>query len=414
MSIEVTLHPKMSDKRGLQALLVEFGFERCSHLWNWPEDSLHFRWFSDVEYQSYDGVQATIFAPIDALDEGSRPFAWALHTRTRASASPAEREQQNRIVRAARKRFGGAFHNDSAGKNRCTRIADDGRIGPSRGLYQAYASVREPISAVQYALPDPTPDLERFVGTDLEPLSEADPQRVLDNALVPFALAAVEHFLSRSFKILLEFDPKARERLQRQTRKVEMTEALSIAEGETSIEDVFVGWYSFQNLDGIQRAFSEWFGMDIRKILRRRKRIGRRIVALDAELQRMIDARHDVIHRLHIDRDLRKPDISELLDTGDGGVRRIRRPLGVPNVHAYQGSRIATAPDRSTRHRQTRDSRSSVLVRTMGDEAGCIRHQCDGITGPIGLVHVAQQRLVQFPPADRTNTIQLSNPATNH
>ena len=315
MSIEVTLHPETSDKRELQALLVEFGFERCGHLWNWPEGSLHFRWFSDVEYQSYDGVEATIFAPTEALDEASRPCAWALHTRTRASASPADREQQNRIVRAARKRFGGAFHNDSAGKNRYTRIEDDGRDAPSRGIYRTYESVRESVSSVQYALPDPTPDLERLVGTDLEPLAQADPQRVLYNALVPFALAAVEHFLSRSFKVLLEFDPKARERLQRQTRKVEMTEALSIAEGETSIEDVVVGWYSFQNLDSIQRAFDEWFGMDVHKILRRRRRIGRRVVSLDTELKRMIDARHGVIHRLHIDRGLRKHDISELLDT---------------------------------------------------------------------------------------------------
>ena len=276
--------------------------------------SLHFRWFSDVEYQSYDGVEATIFAPTEALDAGSRLCAWALHTRTRASASPADKQQQNRVIRAARKRFGGAFHNDSAGKNRYTKIKDDGRDAPSRGIYLAYESVRESVSAVQYALPDPTPDLERLVGTDLEPLSHMDPQRVLYNALVPFALAAVEHFLSRSFKVLLEFDPKARERLQRQTRKVEMSEALSVAEGETSIEDIVVGWYSFQNLDGIQRAFGEWFGIDFRKILRRRRRIGRRVVALDAELQRMIEARHGVIHRLHIDGGLRKHGISELLD----------------------------------------------------------------------------------------------------
>ena len=131
MSIEVTLHPETPDKRGLQALLVEFGFERCSHLGIWPEGSLHFHWFSDVDYRSYLGVEATIFTPTEALDAGSPICAWALHTRMRASASPADREQQNRIVRAARKRFGGTFHNDSAGKNRYTKIEDDGRDAPS-------------------------------------------------------------------------------------------------------------------------------------------------------------------------------------------------------------------------------------------------------------------------------------------
>ena len=40
-----------------------------------------------------------------------------------------------------------------------------------------------------------------------------------------------------------------------------------------------------------------------------------RLVTLDTELQRMIDARHGVIHRLQIDRGLRKHDISELLGT---------------------------------------------------------------------------------------------------
>ena len=145
------------------------------------------------------------------------------------------------MVRIARARFGGSFYNDRAGQNRYTKVNDDGRDAPSRGIYLAYESVRESLSVVQFALPDPTPGFERLVGTDLEPLSEFDPHRVLYNALVPFAVATVEHFLSRSFKALLEFEPKTRERVLRQTRKVEMDEVVSIADGEMSIEDVVVG-----------------------------------------------------------------------------------------------------------------------------------------------------------------------------
>ena len=293
---------------------MELGFEPCSHFRNWPKGSLHFHWFSDFEYLSYDGVEATIFPPTKALKAGSPPSAWALHTRTRVSASPADRKRQNHVVRTARARFGGGFHNDSAGKNRYTKIEDDGRNAPSRGIYLTYESVRESVSAVQFALPDPTPAFQRLVGTDLEPLSAIDPGRVLYNALVPFAVAAVEHFLSRSFKVLLQFDAAARERLLQQTRKVEMVEAVSIAKGEISIEDVVVGWYSFQNIDSIQRAFGDWLKIDFRATLRRRRRIGRRVVTLDAEFRRMIEARHGVIHRFEIDRGLQKQGVSELLD----------------------------------------------------------------------------------------------------
>ena len=315
MSIEITLHPERSDKQGLKALLVELGFEACTHLWNWPKGSLHFRWFSDFEYQSYHGVEATVFSPTEARETGSPPCAWALHTRTHVSASPADRKQQNHVIRTARARFGGAFYNDSAGKNRYTRGEDDGRDAPSRGIYLAYESVRQSISAVQFALPDPLPVFQDLVGTDLEPLSSLDPHRVLYNALLPFAVATVEHFLSRSFKVLLEFDPKARERLLRQTRKVEMVEVVSIAEGERSLEDIVVGWYSFQNLDSIQKAFCEWLGIDFRATLLRRRRVGKRVVTLDTEFGRMIEARHGVIHRLQIDPELQKHGISEMLDT---------------------------------------------------------------------------------------------------
>lgn len=315
MSIEITFHPETSDKRALKALLAELGFEPTEHMWDWPKGSMHFGWFSDVEYQSYDGVEATIFPPSKALEAGSPPCAWALHTRTRSSASPADRERQNLVVRTARARFGGSFYNDSAGKNRYTKVNDDGRDAPGRGIYLAYASVQESLKSARHAVPEPTPAFEEFVGTRLEPIATLDPQHILYNALVPVAVAAVEHFLSRSFKALLEFDPRTREQLLQKSRRVGMTEVLSIADGEMSIEDVVVGWYRFQNLDSIQRAFSEWFGIDFRAALRGRKRIGRRVVNLDAELGRMIDARHGVIHRLDIDTSLRKQGAGELLDT---------------------------------------------------------------------------------------------------
>ena len=78
-----------------------------------------------------------------------------------------------------------------------------------------------------------------------------------------------------------------------------MVEVVSIAEGERSLEDIVVGWYSFQ------KAFCEWLGIDFRATLRRRRRLGKRVVTLDAEFGRMIEARHGVIHRLQIDPELR-------------------------------------------------------------------------------------------------------------
>lgn len=315
MSIEVIYHPDKASKKLLRAFLLELGFEPCGHLWSWSKGSIHFHWFKSDGYESYDGVEATIFPPNEGLAPGSLPTCdWALHTRTRASASPEDRRQQNKVIRTARARFGGGFYNDSEGRNRYIKVVDDGRSAPDRGVFIAYQSVTESISSVKFAIPDPIPAFQQLAQSNLKDLAQIDPTRVLYNALVPFAVATVENFLSRTFKALLKFDPKTREKLRAQTRKVALEDAIAVADGDMSIEDVVVGWYSFQNIDSTQKAFKEWLGIDFRGALRKRTKIGRRFTFLDEELVHMIEARHGVVHRLDIDRTLQKHGINELLD----------------------------------------------------------------------------------------------------
>jgi len=110
------------------------------------------------------------------------------------------------VIRAARKKFGGYFTNDWYGKNRYIRVKPDVRDAVARGIYLSYEHVRERISALRIALPEPNVSLEQLVGTDLEALSRHDPSRVVYNALVPFTLAAIEHFFGQCFRILLKYD----------------------------------------------------------------------------------------------------------------------------------------------------------------------------------------------------------------
>jgi hypothetical protein len=170
------------------------------------------------------------------------------------------------------------------------------------------------IRAVRFALPEPHAGFEKLVDTELEALATGDPTRILYNALVPFAVAALEHFFSQSFKILLRYETAARKRLEKQTRKVELSDVLAIESGTKSIEDVISDWYSFQSISGIHNAFSDWFGIDFWNLLRKRKKVGRRISVLENRLNQLIELRHGVIHRLSIDVGMRKQHIQEVLD----------------------------------------------------------------------------------------------------
>lgn len=314
MSIEITLHPRESSRESLRKFLIGQGFKKTKHLWDWPKGSAHFFWFDEVDFRSYDGVEATVFPSKDSLPNGQEKLSWALHTRTRSSASPADRTQQNHVIRTARKQFGGTFENDWYGKNRYTPVQPDLRDAPSRGIYLAYEEISESISKVRLSIPDPFASLEKFVGTEMEALSTADPTRVLYNALVPFALAAVENFFQRCFVILLQYDDNARKKLETISRKVEISDVIQVQAGTKQIEEIVANWYSFQNINSIHKALDEWFGIDFWKLLRQRKAVGRKRPRIDDAMHRLIADRHDVIHRFKLNHELRKEGIEEILD----------------------------------------------------------------------------------------------------
>ncbi len=314
MSTEITLYPKNGSREKLRKILLGLGFKRTSHLWKWPPGSLHYAWFDTTDFRSFDGVEASIYLPSEDEKKKYGYCEWALHTRTRASASPADKEMQNLTIREGRKQCDGNFYNDSYGVNRYTQVEADNRDPASRGIYLSYEFAQLNIKAVRYALPKPNEGFEKMVGTDLEPLSTADPARVLYNALIPFAVAVVEYFFSQSFKILLHYEPRARDRLRQQNRKIEAADVLAIERGDKTLEDVIANWYSFQNIASINNAFSEWIGLDFWKLLRQRKKIGRQVQFLEKRLNELIEFRHGVVHRLSLDIELKRPQIQEMLD----------------------------------------------------------------------------------------------------
>jgi len=314
MSIEIVFHPKSASKEEIKRHLLMLGFRSCQHLWDWPKGSLHFHWFEARENLSFDGVEATIFAR-SAEEKHREPGSdWGLHTRTRAVASSGDLEQQNFLIKTARKKFGGNFFNDWQGRNRYIPIESNPRDAVARGIYLCFENAKSKLSAVRYALPNPICSLPKLVGANMEFMARADPTRVLYNALVPFAVAALEHFFSQSFKILLRCEKRAQERLLQQSKKIDMADVLAIRDGKKTIEDVVADWYSFQSVSSIHTAFHEWFGIDFRSIVRRRKKIGKRLPFLERRLTELIEFRHGLVHRFEINLELQKEQIEEILD----------------------------------------------------------------------------------------------------
>lgn len=178
----------------------------------------------------------------------------------------------------------------------------------------SYELVTEKLTSLRFALPEPNEHLEKMVGTPLEALAKVDPTRVLYNALFPVAVAAIEHFFSQSFKIMLRHDSDAQAKLRSQNKKIEIPDVYAIRDGQKSIEDVVAEWYSFQSISSIHTAFKDWFGIDFQSLIRRRKKVGNKVPLLERRLASLIDFRHGIVHRFSLDHGLRKQDIVDTLD----------------------------------------------------------------------------------------------------
>lgn len=302
----MTLYPAQASKNDLCRLLRSRSYEKCRHFGQWPEGSRHFYWFEEVDFKSIVGVEATVYPPTDDEPEASG-CPWALHTRTQAGASSYDRREQNELIRGARRRFGGSFYNDWHGKNRYTPVPSEAKTPAGRGVYLVYNYVTWQVARVEVALPPSMPP-------ELSP-AQYDPSRTLNNALLPFAVAAIEHFFGQAFRILMRYDEDAQTRLAEQSRKVELREVLAVAKGHKTVEDLVADCFSFQNLSSIHSAFREWLEIDFWSILRSRRRLGKRVAFLDDHLQRLIEHRHGLVHRFEFDHDIGHEEMVALLRT---------------------------------------------------------------------------------------------------
>src|SRR5438270_4118081 len=87
MSIEIVLYPKTVTKRELKKFLEVEGFKGTDFFLSPSTNiNLHFHWFEEKDFKSFDGVEATIYKIEKKDKEKYKCGNWGLHTRTRVSA----------------------------------------------------------------------------------------------------------------------------------------------------------------------------------------------------------------------------------------------------------------------------------------------------------------------------------------
>lgn len=255
--------------------------------------------------------------PVSEEEKNITENEWALHVRNLYSASWHDVAMLNEVLRGARKLFGGTIKGDY-GTNKYAPLWEDKSTPISRGISGVYQHVKQELSAVKYALPEPHINYQQPAGGKIDDFIEftksLDPSRVIYNGLVPFAVAMFEYFFSQAFQILIAYDKLALEKRENYKAKIEFSVVLDIQKNKVSIESLIAENYTFQNLDQLNKAYKDWLDIDVRKILFKKKRIGRSITFLENRISEIIQYRHGIVHHFAIDRSLTKDAYIHILD----------------------------------------------------------------------------------------------------
>ena len=319
MGRDLTLYPDRASKRDLKVYLEGLRFRKCKHLWNWPAGTLNYSWFDEEDFRSIDGVSADVY-PVAGYELQVTGNEWALHVRNRYGASWHDVSMLNNVLRGARKLFGGMIKGDY-GTNRYAPLWEDDSTPISRGVAAIYQRVDQELSAIKLALPEPwsvqspTPkDMNGKMRDFVELTNSSDPSRVIYNGLVPFAVSMFEYFFSRIFRVLITYDELACKKKESHNLRVDFSTLLEVSKRERTVEDVIAEAYTFQNLRQLNRAYKDWLNIDVRKLLFKKKRIGRSVVFLEDRIGKIIQYRHGVVHDFEIDRLLTRDGYIAILD----------------------------------------------------------------------------------------------------
>jgi hypothetical protein len=267
--------------------LLDLGFARVRPLRGDPSGTTTLWYFSDKDYESLSGINATV------KEEGTALVVW---THSMMERSYSDCEMHNRTLRTLRSRFGGSFVSDE-GRNRYFKFHGVRREPCEAGCYLAYRKLEDNLNHAELYV-----RVRRFALQGAPELLFPHHPSVLSNSLVRvFLVTCLEDFLKSTFEALLRYADETTRKsvLESAVRLLKGDDLVALTRGER-LETLVADHLGFSNLSkacGHFKMLDRKF--DLVGVLRRpfRKRRASLFVSIGA----MIAARNEFIHRSFVD-----------------------------------------------------------------------------------------------------------------
>lgn len=253
-----------------------------------------FHFFERDEYKYLYGV---------GLHLSSTETEWLVHTRTPIYCSDDDLKYQNYVIKKIRQFFGGYFVSDN-GKNRYFSVDNVETTAAQRGCYAAHFRLSDQLGKIAFLVnnydePENVRDVFKMSGL-------ASPSTLLSNIATTYISSIIESYFRNLYVALLAYSPKKDKIIS--NARIVSNDYVDIAEGKISVEEAVALSMSFQNIVKIDSYFK---ALDNRisiygalsKPYRRRKE------TLFDTVNRVLEHRHGMVHRMGVDISYSKEDV---------------------------------------------------------------------------------------------------------
>lgn len=278
MGYDATNHiDKSVSKEKLVGFIGLLGFEKQGE---W------FHFYKRDEYKYLYGV---------GLYLSSTETEWLVHTRTPIYCSDDDLKYQNYVIKKIKQYFGGYFVSDN-GKNRYFSVDNVETTAAERGCYAAHFRLSDQLGKIAFLVnnydePENVRDVFKMSGL-------ASPSTLLSNIATTYISSIIESYFRNLYVALLTCSPKKENILS--SARIISNDYIDIAKGKISIEEAVALSMSFQNIEKIDSYFKTLdkrisiYGA-LSKPYRRRKE------TLFETLNRVLEHRHGMVHRMGVD-----------------------------------------------------------------------------------------------------------------
>lgn len=308
----------------VKSIIVLMGYKKYQSEFSNGEAE-HFFWAEGINYESYVGVELSLYKNNDSI---------LVDTRTRAGRSFYDLDMQNKTIKLLRNIFGGKFSTDF-GTNTYFVQDETRATHMESGLYLArwiyHNAMIKPTIYLDCRMM--TGEISKPDPTGFTFIDSLNPRFFSNNMIVPYIVGVWESYMKSSFIVLLKYHQN-RDRIFKNAR-LSVDQMKDISSGKSTVEEAIGEAYSFQRpkvvVDNF-RAIDD--KLDLCSVLRKPYR--NRKKTLYDTIEHIVDLRNKIVHTGYIDNKISDAIIKQTIVDMEAAVDRVYTRFGecydfVPN-----------------------------------------------------------------------------------